>query len=33
MACHEVGIGLLLNGGKAGIQVNVHNKWLVAANG
>lgn len=27
------GIGLLFNGGKAGVEVNVHNKWLVAVNG
>jgi hypothetical protein len=27
------GIGLLLNGGKAGIEVNVHDQWLVAVNG
>jgi hypothetical protein len=28
----EQGIGLLFNGGKAGIQVNVHDQRLVAVN-
>jgi hypothetical protein len=27
------GIGLLFNGGKAGIEVNVHDGWLVAIDG